>query len=259
MTESGPPPADSVDGLVAAKRAIRRERRRIVAEARAFETFLDAVRDVHVATPSTTGGGQLLVRSGAPRSAASAVRRAYEDTVMGVAHYAEDYDDTYPESLAAEFGPDVATALLEGPLTEPCKRALLGAASDARDRRTRFLDALDEEWRSLETAERILRQITTGLRSLDASPTPRGSCDDLAAARSTLDTMERRCRSLATDRQETIQDRAFTGGWRADASHVQEYLYVDLEPTYPVLAAVTETLSRIERRRERNERARLDV
>lgn len=255
MTEADPPPTDSVDGLVAAKRSVRRERRRILAEARAFETFLDAVRDVPVETPSTAVGGQLLVESDAARSGTSAVRRAYEDAVMGVSHYADDYDDTYPESLAAEFGPDVATALLEGAFTDPCKCALLAAASDARDQRTRFLDDLDEERRSLESAERTIRQIATGLESLDASTPPRDSLDVRSAARSTLGTMERRCRSLATDRQDAIQEHAFAGGWHADTGHIQEYLYADLEVTYPVLATVAETLPRIERRRERYERA----
>lgn len=256
MAEANPPSTDPADGLVAPKRAVRRERRRIAEEARAFEAFLDAVRDVPAATPSTDGGEQLLVGSDATRSGAFAVRRAYEGTVMDVSHYADDYDDTYSESIAAEFGPDVASALLQGTVTEPCKRALLAAASDARARRTRFLDDLDEERRSLESADGTIRQIATGLESLDASALPRDSFDDLGAARSTLETMERRCRSVATDRQDAIQAHAFTGGWRAAASHIQEYLYADLAVTYPVLAAVAETLSRIDRRRERHECAR---
>ncbi|AGB15313.1 hypothetical protein Halru_0686 [Halovivax ruber XH-70] len=240
--------------MVAAKRALRGERRRLLAEARAFETFLDAVDDVPVATSPTTGGGQFLVGSGADRSGAAAVRRAYEDTVMDVFHYAADYDDTYPDSIAAEFGPDVASALLAGPFTDLCKRAVRTAASDARDRRTRFLATLDDERHSLEVAERPIRQLSTGLESLAASSSSRDPFDDRDAVRSTLVTMERRCKSVAADRQEAIQEHALTGSWRVDTSHVQEYLYADLESTYPVLATVADILSRIERRYECDER-----
>ncbi len=241
--------------MVAAKRALRGERRRILAEARAFEAFLDAVDDVPVTRSSTTSGGQYFVGgSDADRSGAVAVRRAYADTVMGVSHYADDYDDTYSESIAAEFGPDVASALLAGPFTALCKRAVRAAASDARARRTQFLATLEDERQSLAVAERTLRQVSTGLESLAASSSSRGPFENLDAVRSTLVTMERRCKSVAADRQVAIQEHALTGSWRVDTSHVQEYLYADIESTYPVLATVADILLRIERRYECDER-----
>lgn len=246
--------ADPGDLLAAAKRTVRRERRHIVDDARAFETFRAKIRDVPTAT-SPEPDGPLLIGTRSSRPDASPVRDAYEAVVMDLPHYADEYDDTYAESLEGEFGPDVASALLEGCFTEPCKRALLAAGSDARDRRTRFLDELDDERRSLETAERTVRQVLAGLDSLDDAPVGVASFEDATADRSTLVGMERRCRSLASDRQAAIHEHSFTPGRSADVRHLQEYLYADLARTYPVLAAVAETISRVEDLRGRYEGA----
>jgi hypothetical protein len=97
------------------------------------------------------------VSSKVQSNAVSRVREAYESTVMAVPHYDEEYDDTYAESLGAEFDPHVAVALTEGSAFDRrCKDALLSAVAEARTARRSLLAAVDDEAESLSTmADRL--------------------------------------------------------------------------------------------------------
>lgn len=44
---------------------------------------------------------------------------------MAVDHYEDDYDESLPESFTEEFGPDVATAVVNGPGYSPTLQAAL--------------------------------------------------------------------------------------------------------------------------------------
>lgn len=109
------------------------ERRRTTAELGALETFVDEVRALPTKSVSFDAGRATVTRSTHAHvgtDGTGAVRDAYETTLMGVAHYDEEYDDTYVESVAKELGPDVAAALVErSVLDDQLKSAVLSAVT----------------------------------------------------------------------------------------------------------------------------------
>lgn len=100
---------------------VETERERITTERDALSTFLDRVSDLDVLTGDRHSDqaryppARSLVtpeRAGHATSSLACVRDAYRDTVMSVPHYQDDYGDTLPESLAEEFGHEIATAVM---------------------------------------------------------------------------------------------------------------------------------------------------
>ena len=242
--------------IAEARRLVRRERRRTVDERVAFEAFADAVRDIAVDGPSDTGvrvGTRLATPDTA--SASRAVREAYERTVMGVPHYHEEYDDTYAESLGAEFGPTVAAAATGPRLTGAAKAGLLDAAESARADRARFVEALDTEDETLREADERLGEILAEAAELDTEPLSELRFGSLDALRARLQTLERHVDSVGADRQAILRqqgdDLALAGG----APDLPTYVYQRHEATYPVLATVARTATVLERIREDVERS----
>lgn len=107
--------------------SLQTERRRTAAERRAFETFADRVEEVNCSNTGSKvppdcgmqdGPTATLVASGHTDldgdGPTEAIQSAYEETVMAVSFYDEEYGDDYVESLRAEFGPEVATSLTDG-------------------------------------------------------------------------------------------------------------------------------------------------
>lgn len=144
----------------AAYECLAEERQRTTAELCALETFIDEVRALPTESVSVDAGRATVTRSTHAHGGTDgteAVREAYETTLMGVAHYDEEYDDTYVESVAEEFGPDVAAALVErSALDDQLKSAVLSAATQAKTPREALLNALDTESESLDaTQERL--------------------------------------------------------------------------------------------------------
>jgi len=98
-----------------AERALAEERTRTDEERQAMEAFAAAVRNISPTVAPTRESHQALqVRAGSNTTAFDSIRAAYRSTFMAVAHYEEDYDETYVESITEEFGPDVAVLLATG-------------------------------------------------------------------------------------------------------------------------------------------------
>lgn len=255
MTRDSPCADGSEDGpLAAARRALQTERQRTVDERDALAAFRTRVRAVDAvgASPAREAGPGV-------RTAASpgltAVRDAYEATVMSVPHYREEYDDPYEASLEAEFGPDVAAALARGTrFDERCKRSVLAKAAEAREQRERFLATLDAERESLTDAEERIHAVLDRVEAAalaDDDPTF-GALD---AVRSTLVDLRSECDSLAADRQAAIRRQRRRLWLPRDAPDVPAYLYRDLPATYPVLSVVADLGERVAERRRDVERA----
>ncbi|OYR85725.1 hypothetical protein DJ84_01755, partial [Halorubrum ezzemoulense] len=131
-----------------AEAACHRERRRVLDERDAFESFADRVADIDTisaatdSTPSGVPAGSLR-GMGAPGSSVSLrrVMAAYDDTVLSLPHYRAEYDETPAESLAAELGPDAVTALAsDGGLSGAAQSALVDRSRRAVDARERLAD-----------------------------------------------------------------------------------------------------------------------
>jgi hypothetical protein len=236
----------------AALDAVADERSTLHDERDALAAFDRRVVELPTATVST---GPPLVTDPQPSGGSlSRLRTAYAETVMGTPHYEAEYGDTVAESLAAEFGDDLAAAVLGGSALTPELRDAVRAATDAaRREREEFLDVLNREAESLAAAAEDVETLRTALASIDESqPSDRGF-DDLHDLWTTLRELEARADGIGLRRQEVIR------GHRNDLPGVPtdlcEYLYHDLSVSYPVLVSLADAATELERSRRRVERA----
>jgi hypothetical protein len=227
-TEDGEDPRDRVLAPVrTARQRVETERAEVAAERRAVGAFRDRVASLSTVARTGTdrrpGTGTVTVGANAPGTDLSAVRTAYRETVMAVDHYESVYGDDLPESLAAEFGPELAVAVGDGAggrLSPQLRSALVAAAEESRDDRAAFLDTLDGEAASLEAAGDAFAEL------LDrAGEAPDGRTADETA----LDRVE----SVVAGRQERLNRTPALR--RTDGHDLCSYLYEGADWTYPVL------------------------
>lgn len=230
------------------------ERLAVTAEMDAFDAFLDRLGSVDPGRPAPAGG----VRAIGQRSDGAgleSVRSAYEDTVMSVTHYDEEYGDTYRESVVEEFGPEIGVALTEGPRLQPhLKRMVTEKAQQCRAERERFQEILDTEAESVESVGRGVREIRTELREFDPDPPSTQGFGALEAEWRRLDCLEEKIDQLATDRQRAIirQRRSFT--LPTAAPDVPTYLYREFDDEYPLLSVCVDLRERVRTRKSGRER-----
>ena len=242
--------AFGVEGRLArAATALRRERRRTADELKALRAFEERVQDIEPETTVSQGGtvARASVVAG-PTDGLDAVREAYEETVMSVPHYDEEYGDGYVESVRAEFSPDLAAALIDGTrFNTRRKQAVLSSSSASQSARASLLETLSSEADSLEDATESLAPLAEELAEFSArslSEAPFGTFD---AYRARLAVLEETCESVADGRQSTLFEQRRTTGLPADAPDVPQYVYQGLGFDYPVMAVVADLSAAIER------------
>lgn len=226
--------------LDAARQVLREERRRTVDEREAFRSFRDELRSTTATPPSTTAMGVTsLARSQTTDKSLARVRRSYERTVMSVPHYDDEYADTFEDSITAEFGPGVAAALQSASCFSPGLRQTLTAAAETAVReRDEFIDVLDVESNSIESMSVGISSVHATLVSLDETPLPEQTFDELRALYEDVSALGAELESLAATRQRTlVHHRRALSSMVPD---VTEYLYGDLSVRYPVLATLAE-------------------
>lgn len=270
MGEPDTPNREQVAETFAAVRtSLRTERRRTATERQAFETFMDRVGELELSNsspnPSPTGGrqgdrGTALMASGrtaqGERTPTAAVRRAYEETVMAISFYDEEYGEEYAESVRAEFGPQVATALTTPGCFGPAARAALTAAIErAVEERELLIQTCERELDCVDTAADTLLSVAAALDTVAATDPGDSSFGTLEARWHQLARLERRCEAAVADRQSTIEDHRSRHGLPVDAPDICAYLYESHESPYPVLAAGTDLARRVTRLQTAYERA----
>lgn len=247
-----------------AETAARRERRRVLDEGDAFAEFADRIADLDPApaeSPTSSSGGSVarvhrVDRVTGPSGGDVRLRRvlaAYRDTVMSLPHYRAEYDETIPESLAAELGPDTATALASnGTLSTGAQSALVSRSRRAATARSSLADAIGVELDALADAESELAGVDRRRRRLIEHLD--GVCGDRTDAAidvwERLDELEDECEEIAAARQRALDDPPMTPDSTAATSDADRefyrYLYASTDgPRYPVLAQVSELADRI--------------
>jgi hypothetical protein len=250
-------PIDTDQRLTVAIEELRCERRRTVDEYDALGEFADRVRSIPIEEPVPTNrrtvGGTVTTTE---QTGLERVREAYQSTLMSVSHYREEYDDTYAESLAGEFSPELAAALTdESGFTRQRKQTLLSAVSDARSARDSLLDVIDREHDSLLEATADLVPLAEEFEELRTVRFHEESFGALDAYRTRLRAMVERCEAISHRRQEAIFDQRRIQWLPTDVPDVTVYFYQDLDVKYPVMAIVAELLEAIAERKRRVERA----
>lgn len=256
---AGPPcrgPLLQVGGLAVIPEALallRRERRRTVDEREAFEAFSETVRAM--AAETSESGLRVGGLSGSPSpEAGQPIRRAYERTVMAVPHYAEEYDDTYTESLEAELGAPVAAAATSGSLTPTTRAGIVRAATRARADRERFVEALDEERESLLDADDRLGAVLSELADLETEPREQLDFGGLDAIRARITVLQSKTDAVGRERQQQLRTWQRELSLAAGAPDLPSYLYQEAPVSYPILSAVARTATKLERLRAAVER-----
>lgn len=240
---------------------VTRERRWTAAEEQAFEAFARRVQDADVRDATGTADSRPDVPAqslltGAEQSASSApraqLRTAYAETVLETTAHRHAHDESPAESLAAEFGPEIAAGVLQtDPLTPALQSAVLRAAEQARDERTRVLDLFDRELDSLTRANDHLVEVDATVTELADAAVETWQRENLTDAWDRLLSLELECESLAQRRQAVLRERSGTSEAVMDALGVVEYLYRTCPFTYPVLAATAEYVDRLRDDRRR--------
>ncbi|WP_153952473.1 DUF7260 family protein [Halosegnis longus] len=243
----------AIESLDDARETLREERRRVADEREAFDRFAHLLAGVEAETPTADTGSRALLVDGGASAGARAVRDHYRSTVMSVPHYDSDYGDSYRESLAIEFGPDVAAALDSG-FDARTKQAVHAAARDAHADRDRFVDALDGE--AVALANHRERCLAIAEECLDIADEARDCADygTLDALRTRCLTLEADCDDLAGERQRAVRACRVDLGLPDAYPNLQEYLYAPLGVDYPVLAATTDIAARLRDCRQTVER-----
>jgi uncharacterized coiled-coil protein SlyX len=232
--------------------AVAEERRRVTDELDALRTFAEHVEDSEPkqAQPANVAPAVELSTGGAGDTLET-VRRAYESTFMSVPHYDDDYGEQYARSLAAEFGPGMAGALVEGSqFTPACKKALLGAVSEAVTRREQLADALTDEQSSVAEARHALVALAEELVEIYRSTQASQPVGILDAHDARLGVLAEKCDRLLDQRQATIVEQRRSLTLPIDEFDIPSYVYsdIDTETRYPVLGALaecTETLDEL--------------
>jgi hypothetical protein len=262
------------DHLGAALARVDREHDTVSVEAEAFGALVGRLRalDADTAAAATGqlgstaggagGGGAGTVVDHSVRAGGGTggqpddpVREAYEQTVMNTPHYDDEYGDTYAESVAAEFGPDLAAALAEPrQLTPAVQRQVVAAARDARARRERLLSALAAEREAVTDARAELDAAREALVAVRSRPFYECDRRELGRLAADLDDLEARCSGLAERRQAGDLEPSPASFSLSDAT-LPEYVYQQLPVTYPVLDAVGAAADAVAETRRAVERA----
>ena len=222
------------------------ERTRIEAERDAFEQFAEEVKSI--SAPKLSRTNTLAVKGGNDgERQLEAIRNAYRETVMAVPHFEEEYDETIEESLAAEFDPDVAAAIVDGTqFSPPLKQTILQQTALAIRRREALSSVVEKERASIEEAREHLHTIDAAVD--EDCEIAECTFDELIDRYEKLERIENEAERLLEDRQRDVQAENRQHS-RSSYPFLQQYLYQPLEVTFPVLDATLEQIRTLRDRR----------
>lgn len=227
-----------------AQTVVSEEQSRLRAERDAFLQFARRIQAIDAAGPdavSSSDGPTAVLSAGSPGNELREVRRAYEETVMAVSHFDEDYDEPFGRNVAVELGTEIETALgVNDSLSRQLKRELVQRSERAATQREAFLSMLEDESGRLSDAKDRLAEIERKRSSIGEAASGR-SFDDLRSDWDELDDAEATCSELLDDRQRELRDERSVCG----IHDLSTYLYGGLDTTYPILADCTSTVDQL--------------
>ncbi len=218
--------------LSCAREDLAEEEIRIGAEIEAFEEFFDRVNELPRRAYRADGGRRTaMLRSQTPVSTPGEVARiAYRETVLAVDHWEEAYgEETALESIANEFGADVATGLTGGAATwSPLlRRQLRSNSEDAIESRRELRRMVRNEREQIGELYAVLVEIGDELAGVERPDSP----FDRRVER--LATIRGRLERLADERQTQLNRRE-----TAKQGLFRSLVYSNVDTDYPGLAAI---------------------
>lgn len=235
--------------LKKASNAVQEERSRTAEESDALLEFVRLVESVEPSQPKpdpmTIGGTTAYAPSSStptvPDRSIEKIRHAYEETMMAVPHYDEEYDESMHVNMAAEFGSDIATAVTEGSeFTPPLKSAIVEKSRESYKQREELLSGLNTEVNELRAAKSSARSINRTLDEFSDTDASSLSFDELQAWWRRLNDIEAGCTELLQERQLHIHSREVTSNAQIGNNRFNQYLYGSLSVVYPVIVTFAE-------------------
>jgi DNA mismatch repair ATPase MutL len=230
---------NEVEILDKAMQCVREDQSSLQTECEAFREFRDTISHARPATSGDTDSGtetdQLL--------------EAYQETVMSTPNFETTYGESLVESLTAELPSSAANTLVsEDRITQQQKRNLLLASNHAIHKREQFEEILAAEVESLQAIQKSLHDIETKLEELPPCTIQHLSFEEYIEVWEICDTLLERCDQLLQKRQVMVTEaKQPADAPENDAHAFNEYLYHNLETSYPAIRAITETRQCIER------------
>lgn len=248
---------DVLTGLVLAAgyvrdalRTVEDEQEVVESERDAFLEFAEGVQSLPAATQPARGVTTAHVaHMGTDERALEQVRSRYRETVMAVPDYDQEYGEPFDEHLAAEFGSDVASVVLDGhQFNEPVKQLLVEQSRQSAQQRERLLEGFAVEERSLCRSNLELEPVASFLEEVDGPALETREFDELVETDDDVRRHRARCESVLERRQEEVHTtNRRVGG--ATEMFLQEYLYKNLPVSFPVLHTGLEYIRELDARR----------
>jgi len=249
-----------------ANKTCRHERRRVLDERDAFTEFADRVDSLNPVSAESSsafadGPSTGLHRElGSENTADATLRQVlsiYRETVMSAPHYEVEYDETVPESMAAELGPDMVTSLAaNGTLSPAAQCTIVDRSHEAVAARASLVDAIDTELDALSGANAELTAIDR-CRSHLMEHLAEVRTDETGAAIDVwnqLDDLETEAETPANERQQSLREPPMEiDPTISDTGEIAfyDYLYGDTEgPRHPVLSQVMDLIATIRENRD---------
>jgi hypothetical protein len=242
-----------------ARAEVAEERSRTATEQEAFERFARRVARLDPSRPAAAqvapADGVIATATVSTHSATDrgleAVREAYEETVMAVPHYEEEYAEPMARHIREEFGEEVATAVSgSGQLTPELKQVLVERAREAALERDQLMRRLNREAESLEAADDQFSTMTADLDEAEDSPLEEQGFEQLVDEWNRLGELESRLSRLLGERQETLESNGISTPGGGQQS-LYEYLYADLDTAFPILVDGAVLADRVKTARSR--------
>lgn len=253
------------------RESLRAERTRTQAELAAFEAFGDRVADIQSTTAGRQptadqplghgNGGAVAVGTrpagrGAAPDPAEAIRTAYAETVMSLPFYESEYGEPYAESVRAEFGQELGTALTESACLGPaCLDALQRKLEQIRTERRNLIETCEQEAESIDQAAADLRSVADEVASMEVRSADDRDFGALEAKWTRLGVLLDHVEDATAERQAVIDHHRAQYHLPVDAPDICAYLYAELPTSYPVLYLCSDLARDVEALRERIERA----
>jgi hypothetical protein len=247
MTTS--PSLTVVTHIPAACEIVQTERDHTAAERDAFAQFSQRVAaldppsstDAHPQppgqTPPQTMTSQMTPSSSSTTNGLTTVQQAYRETVMGIDHYEQEYNEPMAVNLAAEFSEELAVVITSTPqLTPHLQQTVVQAAAAASARREAFIARLDDERATLEEAHQTLATLGDQYERVTAQPRYQQSTADLQETSQQLTDCISTCEQLLDERQTQRVEGHMAEPRIDELVDLHHYLYQSLDVTHPVLA-----------------------
>ena len=216
---------------------VQEERCRTVWERDAFSEFATTVGSFDTSPMNTANSRTNPLLVGPQQTDTRKIKHAYQESVMSVPHYEEEYNETLAVNLRAEFGPEIAATIINNnPVTPQIQRAVTAAATTAQKERIELISTLDTERIELKAAYRTLSEVSEMFSLVLNYQLNQQSFGELYYMHQQLIQGQSQCREILHDRQTQRQ----TGHARTRFESVpdlQNYLYQKLSVTYPILSS----------------------